>query len=307
MRISPFSMNLTATRPRTMDKLKPQKLITLILLIGIIAPIFSPAGAGDNNLGPASKLGRDPLNATYLIDGEMFQLIDGQCETAVAPGSATRIKTTVLGNPVYGDMTGDGNRDAAVLLSHDPGGSGTFYYAAAALHVDNRYQGTNAVLIGDRIAPHELEITNGIIKIAYADRFPNEPLSAKPLVARRSVLILSNDLLEVVSLKGDDESVYGGWVIVGHEVRAFEPCEGQQALWLMGNGAALKEIINAYNKALPMGKPYQKLFMLLGGKFSKPPTDGFGAEYEAGFIATQLVSVVLDGSCTSDIFTFISR
>jgi hypothetical protein len=143
-------------------------------------------------------------------------------------------------------------------------------------------------------------------KIRYTDRRPKEPLSATPSVAKQSVLIVSNALLEVVSLKGDDQSVYGGWVIIGHEVRSFEPCEGKQALWLMGNGAALKEIMNTYNKALPMGKPYQKLFMLLGGKLTNAPADGFGAEYEAGFIASQLVSVVLDGSCTSNVFTFVS-
>jgi hypothetical protein len=89
-------------------------------------------------------------------------------------------------------------------------------------------------------------------------------------------------------------------------VRSFEPCEGKQTLWLLGNSAARKEIMKTYYKALPMGKPYQKLFMLLGGKLTNAPSDGFGAEYEAGFIANQLVSVVFDGNCTSDVFTFVS-
>jgi len=119
----------TVTRPKKLDKPKPKTLITLILLISIIAAISSTTRAGDNSTGPANKWGSDPLNATYLIAGEVFQLINGQCKAAAAPGSAS------------------------------------------------------------------------MIKIRYADRHPNEPLSATPSVAKQSVLIVSNDLLEVVSLK----------------------------------------------------------------------------------------------------------
>jgi hypothetical protein len=45
-----------------------------------------------------------------------------------------------------------------LLITHDPGGSGTFYYVAAAINVNKRYQGTNAVLLGDRIAPMDIGI-----------------------------------------------------------------------------------------------------------------------------------------------------
>ncbi len=280
-----------------MDKPRPNALIGIILLLGVFAIAVSTVPAGDNDTGPVNQFGNDPLNATYLIEGHAFHLSQGQSAKAAAPSSATRIKTTVLGKPVYGDLTGDGNKGAAVLLAHDPGGSGTFYYVAVALEVNHRYQGTNAVLIGDRIVPRNIVIGNGAVKINYLERLPEEPLSAAPSVLRTSILILNNDRLEAVTPQYSSEKLLEGWVTIGHEVRSFQPCERQQALWLMGDAPALKEIINAYRQALPQAAPYQKLLMLLGGELVAPPAKGFGAEYEAGFIASRLVRVAPDGQC----------
>ena len=91
--------------------------------------------------GARKGFAADPLNASYRIEGQEIQLVNGRSEVEAAPGSATKIRTLVFGNPVYGDLDGDGVEDSALLLVHDPGGSGTFYYAAASLRVDGRVQG----------------------------------------------------------------------------------------------------------------------------------------------------------------------
>jgi len=287
-----------------MDTPRPNALIGIIFLAGIVAIVVSSAQAGDNDTGPLIGFDRDPLNATYLIEGQALPLADGMRTSVAAPGSATITKTMVLGKPVYGDLTGDGNKDAAVLLTHDPGGSGTFYYVAVALNVKNRFQGTNAVLIGDRIAPRDMGVGNGIVKINYLDRLPEEPMSAPPSVRKTSILVLNDNRLEAVTPQYDLEQILEGWVTIGHEVRSFEPCEQKQALWLNGDAPALKEIMHAYSQALPQAAPYQKLLMLLGGERTPPPAEGFGAEYEAGFRATRLVQVTLKGNCTGEVFNF---
>lgn len=97
--------------------------------------------------------------------------------------------------------------------------------------------------------------------------------------------------------KHNKELILGGWVVIGHEVRSFEPCDGKQALWVMGDGSALREIIAAYNKALRGANPYKKLFMILGGELTGAPEVGFGAEYKAGFKLTRIVSVSPERSC----------
>jgi hypothetical protein len=139
------------------------------------------------------------LGATYWINGSPVRLYDGRAVTAAAPGSATKIRTNVSGQLVYGDINGDGEKDAALILVHDPGGSGTFYYAAAAINFQNRYQGTNAVLLGDRIIPENIRIHNGVIVIYYADRRPGEPMSAEAAAVKSRTLILENNRLKSVA------------------------------------------------------------------------------------------------------------
>lgn len=153
---------------------------------------------GEDGAGRWDQYATDPLNARYLIEESGVRLMDGRAERVAAPRSAMKTRTAVLGQPVYGDLNGDGNKDAALLLTHDPGGSGTFYYVAAAINVNGRFQGTNAVLLGDRIALVDVGIRNGTVLVNYADRRPEEPMSAAPTVDQKVQLILKHDKLESV-------------------------------------------------------------------------------------------------------------
>jgi hypothetical protein len=264
------------------------------------------AMGGDDPADPLDQYATDPLNATYLIEGQAVRLTAGYCELPAAPGSAMKSRTAVWGQPVYGDMDDDGDTDAAVLLTHDPGGSATFYYVAAAINVNGRYQGTNAVLLGDWIAPMDIRVRDSAIVVKYSDHHPEEPMSTAPSVNKTTVIILKKNKLIEIGLLGEGDQIFEGWVTIGHEVRSFEPCFRKEALWLMGLSPALKEIIAAYRRALPNAKTYRSLFMILAGELVGPPADGFGADYEAAFLATQLVRVAPGENCTSEGFLFDS-
>jgi len=83
-------------------------------------------------------------------------------------------------------------------LTQDNGGSGTFYYIVAALLTDFGYRGTNALLLGDRIAPQSTEINNSIITVNYADRTPGEPFTTEPSVGvSRNFRIDAGSLIEI--------------------------------------------------------------------------------------------------------------
>jgi len=137
----------------------------------------------------------DPRNATYMVDGRQVSLKDGRCETEAAPGSASRIATVVFGEPVAGDLDGDGDEDAALFLMHSSGGSGTFYYVAVSINDGGGFRGTNAVLLGDRISPRQIGIRDGVVVVDYADRRPDEPMAAHPSVGKSKYLILQNGRL----------------------------------------------------------------------------------------------------------------
>ncbi len=138
------------------------------------------------------------LNATYTIENHQVLLLDGRAEVAAAPGSAVKITTAVFGKPVCGDLDGDGRDDAALFLVHNPGGSGTFYYVAAAIAKNGQYQGTNAVLLGDRIVPKTIQIRNAVIVVDYADRRPGQPMAAPPSINKTKHLTLKAGRLEPI-------------------------------------------------------------------------------------------------------------
>lgn len=108
--------------------------------------------------------------------------------------------TRFFGNEAKGDLNNDGIVDLAFLITHDGGGSGTFYYVVAALQNNaNRYIGTNAVFLGDRIAPQSTEISGGILIVNYADRRSKEPFSAQPSVGTSAYFKIEGGQLVPVS------------------------------------------------------------------------------------------------------------
>ena len=121
-----------------------------------------------------------PLDTFYRIEGQKVLLSHGYAQVDSVPGSMTKGTVSVFGKPVSGDLDGDGNKDAALILVYKTGGSGTFYYVAACLNMNGTYEGTNAVLLGDRIALHDSTVQNGVIVINYAERGPEEPMTAPP-------------------------------------------------------------------------------------------------------------------------------
>jgi hypothetical protein len=125
-------------------------------------------------------------NITVTLDGDTVTLRDGVAERPAAPGSAAQNTVRIVGEPVMGDATGDGRPDAALLLENDPGGSGTFYYAVLAVDDDGSYRATNAVSLGDRIAPRGVEFTDGRFVYRYLERKPGEPLAVAPSVEKRT-------------------------------------------------------------------------------------------------------------------------
>lgn len=140
----------------------------------------------------------DPMNATFIIEGDTIRLVNGHYEAHAVPGSATRTKTIVFGELAKGDLTGDDTEDVAMIVSHDPGGSGTFYYVVGATNSDGGYLGTNGVLMGDRIIPQSVAIRDGVIIARYLDRHLGESMSTTPSVERSKHLILEEGRLTEV-------------------------------------------------------------------------------------------------------------
>lgn len=134
-------------------------------------------------------------DGTYLIEGLRVKLENGVAITETAPGSSSKIVTRYFGNELKTDLNGDGREDVAFLLTQERGGSGTFFYAVAALNADRGYVGSDGYFLGDRIAPQSTNESQNprhkyVVVFNYADRAPGEPMTTRPSVGKSVYLKL---------------------------------------------------------------------------------------------------------------------
>ncbi len=173
-------------------KFLPVVIVTIVVFLGVGGYWYYKKPSHPSVTLP-NITALDPLNTTYQIEDEPVTLVNGRAETN---SSSTTAVTTIFGQPTLGDLNGDGTPDAAVMLTEDAGGSGTFFYVAVAIKTTNGTQGTNPILLGDRIAPQNVEIKNGRIVVNYADRKLNEPMTTPPSVGVSAYLLLDGTVLK---------------------------------------------------------------------------------------------------------------
>jgi hypothetical protein len=160
-----------------------------VLVIGAIAVValagfirFNSANRADVLSDPG--LSTEVTNLVVTIGDRTFRMANGFAAHQAVPGSATQDTVRVIGEPALGDVNRDGHRDAALLIANDPGGSGTFYYAALAVNEAGSYRATNALLVGDRIAPLTVDFLDGRFVYNYLDRRSGEPMTTPPSVVK---------------------------------------------------------------------------------------------------------------------------
>ncbi len=162
-------------------------LVAIVAITGFIKFNFS-----DNDIIlPSEK--KDVLNFKYNIDGQEFQLKNGSAEVTIAENSATKNKLSTFGDPVELDADKDGDMDYAVLLAHEPGGSGTFFYATLVVNNAGELKQTNALFLGDRIAPQNINVVDGRAVFNYAERLADESMATAPSVGKSLYIQLTSD------------------------------------------------------------------------------------------------------------------
>jgi len=240
-----------------------------------------------------------PANAAYLIENDWMQLENGLTEREAAPGSASKIKITLMGETLYSDLNYDKEKDAVLFLTYQGGGSGTFFYLAAALHENGGFRGKNSIWLGDRIGQPSARVRNGLITVTYLARRHDEPMATAPSLEQTRYFIVDESRLQEIKTAAG-ASVFQGWLTIGHEVRSFLPCDESEDLWLLGKSTALDQIISSYGKSMAGFPPYTPLFAILTGRKTAPPAEGFGADYKESLSAFQLINIWPHGNCRSD-------
>ena len=149
-----------------------------LLSLAIACQPTSTAASGAARSGGAP----DTRSASYVIEKQTVTLVNGRAEREAAPGSATKVVTTLGDARATADVDGDGRPDAVAILIQQPGGSGTFYYVAVLLNVSGGATATPAVLLGDRIAVTGVRVDGRTVIVDVLDRAAGQPLTASPSV-----------------------------------------------------------------------------------------------------------------------------
>ncbi len=239
-----------------------------------------------------------PLNISYNIENKNVTLVNGKSEVAI-PGSAAKVKTFVFGSPIFGDLDGDGVQDAALFITQNTGGSGTFFYTAIALQKDGVYKSVGTVFLGDRIAPQSILIKEGIAMINYADRKKDEAMTVAPSVGVTKYLVVVDGGIKEFKLEDDGEQLFSGNLIMAEGARVFTPCGGT-AHWVLGSSKAYSELTSAYTKNKSGTDPYSSVYAVVSGVVTPKPTDGFGKDYDYGIDIRNLFKVLPNGTCAAN-------
>ena len=183
-------------------------LLASVTILGVLVGAVAIAGFIRFNFTSGGDVVSDRKSSpeisdlTITIGTQEFAMSDGVAVIPPSQGSETANTLRLIGAPVMGDSDvgdsdvgdsdGDGNPDAALLVQHDPGGSGTFYYAVVAINDGGSYRASNALLLGDRIEPRAVEFADGRFVYTYAERKPGDSISERGTVEESVTVTIDN-------------------------------------------------------------------------------------------------------------------
>lgn len=253
-----------------------RRLCDPVFLLGLA--LAGCAGVAGNQDVPVS----DPLrNATYLdVLQQPITLVDGRYEgEPFVPGAATRPLVTLESDVMAtGDLTGDGNDEAVVILAHDPGGSGVFMHLAVVSDPDGSPRNIATFSLGDRVRVMALDIVDGRIIAELLEHGPDDPMCCPTKTVQREWRLPHG-------------SRFRGHLAWGHESRSFTECGGEREGWVINEAG--EELVDVYDELTVA--PYQPMFVEVRGEWQAAPQEGFGAGYDEALRITELLRAENEG------------
>ena len=131
------------------------------------------------------------LDEAVLLEGGTYE---GE---PFVSGGASRPVVILLPEPItFGDLNGDGQADAAVILVSDLGGSGSFVYLAAVESRNGVAENVATLLLGDRVQVKSLEVEDGRLVASLLSHAPDDPTCCPSLETTRTFLLRDELLVD---------------------------------------------------------------------------------------------------------------
>lgn len=220
-------------------------------------------------------------NATYFdVLPQPVTLVDGRYEgEPVVPGAATRPVVTIVPDLMAtGDLTGDGDDEAVVVLTHDPGGSGVFMHLAVVSDPGGLPRNIATFSLGDRVRLIAVDVVDGKIAAELLEHGPDDPMCCPSKTVHREWRLPHGNR-------------FRGHLVWGHENRSFTECGGERDGWAINEAG--EELVDVYNELTTA--PYQPMFVEVRGEWTDAPAEGFGADYDEALRITELLRAENEG------------
>lgn len=148
-----------------------------------------------------------------------IRLVDGMGTLVYGQGATERETVGLIDHAVaFGDLDGDGNADAAVVVYTSGGGSGAFIYLMAVLDRDGAPSQAARAYLGDRVPVRNLAIVGGEIVAHTVTHRPTDGLCCPTLEITRTFGLESDQLVPRQALV-IESPLPGETVASGVEVR----------------------------------------------------------------------------------------
>jgi immunoglobulin-like protein involved in spore germination len=109
----------------------------------------------------------DPPRTVTLVNGNF---------TSPDPAALDYVNINLLDKVAFGDLDGDGDEDAAVLVAESYGGSGDFISLVAITNDNGQPVQGASLYIDDRAQANDLAAGNGVITLDAIVHGPNDPM-----------------------------------------------------------------------------------------------------------------------------------
>jgi len=175
------------------------------------------------------------LNLTYTLpDIGQVTLVGGSYED-----TANMILVVTGEQPIYalGDLNGDGNEDAVIIMVANTGGSGRFVFMMAVTNGTGGPQNVAATFMGDRVLVNSLTIEDGQVLADVTTQGPDDALCCPTLDVKQVYALRGNGLIlvseeaaplgDIVSLEDVSlDSTLPGASVIAEVVPAMPAQEG---------------------------------------------------------------------------------
>ncbi|MEC4686545.1 MAG: hypothetical protein VST71_12540 [Nitrospirota bacterium] len=159
-----------------------RKLPSIILILGAVLYV-STVDSRENTPANPSEIPSLTItvleNSAYTLNKTVIKLHNGKyIETSGTNDNSQPPYDFIvkLITAAFGDLNNNGISDAAVVLTWDGGGSGTFYYLAAVVNQDGKPLNVSTIHLGDGIDIKSIKISSGTITLELLTHSSRDPM-----------------------------------------------------------------------------------------------------------------------------------